>query len=248
MQPASLIEQREIMPRNWVSRPAVPFLARFLGKFVLDIMPAALASVIGGFLFTQYQFGHTTPKPALEAVTPASAEMLALVRDEHAMIIDYLKAQAVAEKGKLVAGNADSHDADANATADAGAKPSTKSTDLRLALDTTAHRVAAASAQRPAPARVKSTPTPAPAPVVSAPHAPLVIAQADLGAPPVDPAVPTGRLARDPDSLLGKTLDIKDHVVAATGHVVSAIGDVFTSMGERIGSVVTGGRQFASDS
>jgi hypothetical protein len=246
MQPASLIEQREIMPRNWVSRPAVPLLARFLGKFVLDIMPAALASVIGGFLFTQYQFGHTTPKPALEAVTPASAEMLALVRDEHAMIIDYLKAQAVAEKGKLLAANADSHDADASATADAGVKPAAKSTDLRLALDTTAHRVAAASAQRPTPPRAKSTPTQTPA--VSPPHAPLVIAQADLGVPPVDPAVPTGRLARDPDSLLGKTLDIKDHVVAATGHVVSAIGDVFTSMGERIGTVVTGGRQFASDS
>ena len=38
--------------------PGVPLLAGFLGKFVLDILPAALASVIGGFLFTQYQAGH----------------------------------------------------------------------------------------------------------------------------------------------------------------------------------------------
>ena len=30
---------------SWATRPAVPIVARFLGKFVLDIMPAALASV-----------------------------------------------------------------------------------------------------------------------------------------------------------------------------------------------------------
>src|SRR5580700_7551209 len=42
-----------------VTGHGAPLLARFAGKFVLDIMPAALASVIGGFLFTQYQFGQT---------------------------------------------------------------------------------------------------------------------------------------------------------------------------------------------
>ncbi len=89
---------------GWAVRPAVPILARFLGKFVLDIMPAALASVIGGFLFTQYQFGHTPAQhPAAEAVAPASAEMLALVRDEHAMIVDYLKSQMAAEKSREAA-------------------------------------------------------------------------------------------------------------------------------------------------
>src|SRR5215469_17674606 len=84
-----------------------PLLARFLGKFVLDIMPAALASVIGGFLFTQYHFGHSAPKPVLEQVTPASAEMMAMVRDEHAVIIDYLKTQMAAEKSRVAAEDAD---------------------------------------------------------------------------------------------------------------------------------------------
>ena len=82
-------------------------MTRFVGKFVLDIMPAALASVIGGFLFTQYHFGHSAPKPVLEQVTPASAEMMALVRDEHAMIIDYLKTQMAAEKSRAAAEDAD---------------------------------------------------------------------------------------------------------------------------------------------
>ena len=33
-----------------------PLVLRFLAKFVLDIMPAALASVIGGFLFSHYHW------------------------------------------------------------------------------------------------------------------------------------------------------------------------------------------------
>jgi hypothetical protein len=243
MQPVWSSEQRE-MPRsgvsgNLIARPAAPFLARFVGKFVLDIMPAALASVIGGFLFTQYQFGHTSPKPQLEAVTPASAEMLAMVRDEHAVIIDYLKAQTAAEKNKLaaVAEPADTREASA-ANSDAGSKPAAKPADLRVALDASAHR-AAVVLPRPAPVLAKAA-------IASPPQPPLVIAQADQPAAQAD-AQPD-RLARDPNSLLGKTLDLKDHVVAATTNVVSAIGVVFTSVGEHIGSVVTGGRQFASDS
>src|SRR5271170_1576544 len=82
----------------------MPLLVRFLGKLVLDIMPAALASVIGGFLFTQYQFGRSPEqRPALVQVTPASTEMMQLVRDEHAMIVDYLKTQMEAEKSRLAA-------------------------------------------------------------------------------------------------------------------------------------------------
>ncbi len=47
------------------------------------------------------------PRPALEQVTPASAEMMALVRDEHAMIVDYLKTQMAAEKSRVAAEDAD---------------------------------------------------------------------------------------------------------------------------------------------
>src|SRR5439155_20034410 len=82
------------------------------------ILPAALASVIGGFLFTQYQFGRTAPpQPALEQISPASAEVLALVRDEHAAIISYLDLQMAAEKSRLAAQDAET----ARAVADAKA-------------------------------------------------------------------------------------------------------------------------------
>jgi hypothetical protein len=211
----------EVMPRNWLAPREAPLLARFLGKLVLDVLPAALASVIGGILFTQYQFGHVgPPRHAAQQVAPASAEMLALVRDEHAMIIDYLKSQMAAQKSRLAAQDQDA--------ARAAAEPVLA--EAEVAAEPPARRNAAVPvALKPAATRSKSPAASVPVPV-PAPHPPLLIAQADQNA-----AAPTDRLAHDPDSLLAKTLDFKDNVVAATRHAVSVIGDVFNSVGERLG-------------
>ena len=57
-----------------------------------------------------------------------------------------------------------------------------------------------------------------------------MIAQAD----PSQNAQPSDRLASDPDSLLGKALDMKDHVVAGARRAVSAIGDMFATRWRRI--------------
>jgi hypothetical protein len=231
MQPCRIVEQGGITRKGTTLQVPAPLLARFLGKIVLDVMPAALASVIGGFLFTQYQFGHGVPHPALEQVQPASAEMMALVRDEHAVIIDYLKAQTAAEKSRLAAADIDA------------ARPAP---DAKVAPDVPIRHVAAVVvAAKPAALRSR-----VPAAAAAVPRAPLVIAQAgpnaELATVPADGAASDDRLARDPDSLLAKTLDLKDHVVAATRHVVSAIGDVFSSVGERIGGPQAGPRQFNS--
>jgi hypothetical protein len=249
MQPNGVSRATGITPYNATSLPQPPLVARFLGKFVLDILPAALASVIGGFLFTQYQFIHATAlRPATEAVAPASAEMIQMVRDEHAMLIDYLKAQRTAEKNRL-AGQDDANaraEADAKAAADAKANVEKAVAEKAIA-GAAVRRVAAAA--KPTAARAKPPVVAVSTPAVT-PHAPLVIAQAEQndGA-----AAQPGRLARDPDSLLAKTLDIKDHVVDATRHVVSAIGDVFASIGERIGGganpdAAPATRQFSSAS
>jgi hypothetical protein len=80
----------------------LPVLLRFLAKWVLDVLPAALASVIGGFLVTHYQAARAVaPAPAAEQAAPASAQMLRLVHDEHALIVDFLNAQLAAEKQRL---------------------------------------------------------------------------------------------------------------------------------------------------
>jgi hypothetical protein len=215
------------------TRPRVPFLARFAGKFVLDIMPTALASVIGGFLFTQFHFGRPAlPHPALEQVTPASAEMMALVRDEHAMIVDYLKTQMAAEKTRQAAQDVD-----------AGSQTAEIKHDEAPVVPV--HRVVVASAAaKPGASHTKPLPV-----VAVAPHAPLVIAMAETSANPNDNAAPPGRLARDPNSLLAKTLDLKDHVVDATRHVVGMISDVvFAPFSDSSKDIPPPERQFSSAS
>jgi hypothetical protein len=221
---------RGIQP-NRLARPGAPWVARFAGKVVLDVLPAALASIIGGFLFTQYHLGHAAPQ--LVAVQPASPEMMAMVRDEHALIMNYLKAQTAAEERR----NAVEDAASAHAAADARA-----TADAKLANALTASQTAErASAAPVGPVKVASVHRKPLTALAATPHAPLAIAQVNepAAAPVADAVASDDRLASDPDSLLAKTLDLKDHVVAATRHVVSAIGDVFNSVGGSLGGVMS---------
>jgi hypothetical protein len=246
------------------TRRQIPLLGRFASKFMLDILPAALASVIGGFLFTQYQFGRTAPpQPALEQISPASAEVLALVRDEHAAIISYLDLQMAAEKSRLAAQDTETARAVADAKAAQEAARQENEAREKAAAELTAVETKLASV---APNRHGAAPGPAPAAQVkiavprarptdtsaAGAHAPLVIAQvekqAGQNAPQNEASPPADRLARDPDSLLAKTLDLKDHVVAATWHAVTAIGDAFATVGERIGGAAPNARPFSFDS
>jgi hypothetical protein len=75
----------------------IPLLGRFLST-------AALASLMGGVLLS-YQWGHGAG-PSMAQVTPASPEMMQLVRDEHGLVATMLKAQLAAEKRELAAGGA----------------------------------------------------------------------------------------------------------------------------------------------
>ena len=237
---------RDPAPRNCTAHTEFPFLARFVGKFVLDILPAALASVIGGFLFTQYQLGRAAPPPA-EQMSPASAEVLALVRDEHEAIIGYLKSQMAAEKSRLAVQDAET----ARAVADAKAAQENEAHDkalaeqnaaeIKLAAAAPAHHLAAVTSAKVAVPRPK--PAAAPNPVVA-----TQVAMVQSEQNPQQNAAPADRLARDPDSLLAKTLDLKDHVVAATKQAVAALGDMFASVGERIGGSAPSARPFSSDS
>jgi len=213
--------------------PRGPWLVRVLGKVVIDVMPGALASLIGTLLIAQYQFTHQAA-PQLVAVQPASADTMARLRDEHAMIMDYLKTQIAAEQSRNSAEDA----ASARAAADA------KLANEKLAAEVLARLGGSAPLTKPAAPHAKA---PAVTTIAAAPQAPLVIAQI----PPEqdDTAAQSGHLASDPNSLLAKTLDLKDHVVATARHVVSAIGDVFASLGDRIGGAMTPPpRQFTSNS
>ena len=202
------------MPQN------TPLLTRFLAKIVLDILPAALASVVGGLLLTHYQLGRfAAPAPAVEQSAAASAEMMKLVRDEHALIVDFLNAEVAAEKQRLIAGEI-----------------------------TTSQANASARSLSPAAApRHVAVATVAAKPVV--PHEPAVAAAASAPAAPVviTPAPPIGaEPAHDPDSLLAKTAKVKDNVLSATlgatWRVAMTIGGIpssIASFGDRIGAPTT---------
>jgi hypothetical protein len=187
----------------------MPLLARLLTKLLHDVLPAALASLIGGLLFTHFQLARMV-EPAAQ-VTSASAEMMQLLRDEHGLIVNFLKAEMTKEKTQLAAAE----------------------TAPRVVPDDAAPAAAAVAAPRPAAVAVAAGKPVAhgKTAVVGASLPPLVLVQAqqDESAKPA---------ARDSDSLLAKTIGIKDHVVAVTQRVVSAIGGIpswIGAIGDHIG-------------
>jgi hypothetical protein len=221
-QPTELVKYiapKDLAPKNLTP---TPLFKRFVGKLVVDVLPATFVSVLGGLIIAQYQLKHASAShPATEQVVPASAEMMQLVRDEHAVIIDYLKAQMAAEKNRHAAEDAAS--AEARAAAEAPPAP------VALPPQRPAAPAATVVAAKPVAPRVKV----AAAPTVP-PHAPLAIAQNEQAASPA----PVAETAPESKSLFIRTLEIKDHVVGATWHVVSAIGGIpswIASMGDRVG-------------
>ena len=223
--------QGQVVPRTAIVAQDAPLVVRLLGKFVLEILPASLASVIGGLLLAQYQLGHpAAPAAAAQPPAPASAEMVRLVREEHTMIRDFLLAQNAAEKSRVAAADA----ADARADSDASA-------------------LAAAALRRTASVSTKPVALPLPrvrASVVAAttevaPQGPLVIAQPiEISAPPPSPFAPPAAIAPPPPvaiggqpaSLVTTTLAIPGHMVGAALHAVSAIGGIPSWIGTRLGN------------
>lgn len=205
------------------SRP-MAFPLRFVGKLVLEVLPPALASIIGGFVFTQYQLARpATPQPSTEQAEPASPEMMQLVRDEHALLLNFLKAQTAAEQNRTKL-------ADEAATA-------------------SAEKIMAPTAVPPLPAPVRRPAVAAAAAKPAAARTPMVIARAEQvesgapGAPsPAAPAnvdrasaAPAASDAGRQGSLVGQTLAVTGHVVAVTLHAVSVIGGIPAWIGNRIG-------------
>ena len=211
--PQQVMQQGGVASATAAMPQQVPLLARITGKFVLEVLPAALASVIGGFLFTQYQFGRpAVPPPAAEQAEPATSEMMKFVRDEHGMILDFLKAEEAAEKTRLAA-----NDKEASAAVDAkGTVPS-------------ARRIAAAKP------RSKPAVTVAAAAPVTPPRTQVLVARAEqVDSPPPAAAAAAAPAPSEHKSLADKTLAIRDHVLSATWHAVSTIGSIPSWIGHRL--------------
>ncbi len=218
-----------------------PLVLRFIAKFVLDIMPAALASVIGGFLFSHYHWGYSAvPAPVGEQHAAASAEMMKLVRDEHTLIVDFLNAELKAERSRLTAGEkpmADQAPAHASLAAPVETRPaaapprrSVVAMTAPAAKPVTLRETAAAVPQRAFPIAVPPTPAPPP-------YREAAIAAHEASTPVVDTTVPrpplpigSARPSESGPSLITRAIDktaaIKDGVVGATQHAADAIAGI----------------------
>jgi len=199
-------------------RNKAPILGGLLRKLLLDVMPTAFASAIGGFLLTHYGFNRAA-EPVAAQVAPASPEMMQVLRDEHGLIVNYLKAHVANEKKQLAA---------------ADAEPRVAAVEPQPAA------VSPAPPARPTVATVAFAKPPQPrskVPAVDAAQAaPLTVAPS-LSPPPTTAEAANAAPANS-NSLLARTIGIKDHVVAATQSVVSAIGGIpswFGAIGDRIG-------------
>jgi hypothetical protein len=224
-----------------------PLVVRLGGKLVLEVLPAALASAIGAFLFAQYQFDRSAPAAhATPAVAvPASAEMLQLVREEHAMIRDFLTAQQTAAQNRAVAANA--ADAEADPAVDTtltvavpqpAAQPSAPKAVSRhdkTIIAAAGTRQGAAAALPPIViAGARPAGTTAPVLVASAQPA----ATASIAAPTgvSASALPDGSLLPPAHpSIVAQTLAVPGHVVSVTLHAVMAIGGIPSWLGHRFG-------------
>jgi len=72
--------------------PVRPYLRRFVRKFVFDVIPGALASLVGAMLFAQH---WPQPAPAVRVADAGHAvqsqEITRLVREEHDLMVAFIK-------------------------------------------------------------------------------------------------------------------------------------------------------------
>ena len=78
---------------------ALGMISKISSKFFHEVMPVALASVIGTMLVNHYSRQPISPPVVVQATPPASAEaMFQTLRDEQVLIADYLRRDADAKR------------------------------------------------------------------------------------------------------------------------------------------------------
>ena len=82
--------------------PVRPYLRRFARKFVFDVLPGALASVVGAMFFAQHW--AQPPQPVrvdvAERVAVQSEQIAQMIRDEHALMVEFLKKEQERETAR----------------------------------------------------------------------------------------------------------------------------------------------------
>jgi hypothetical protein len=75
---------------------AFGFVSKISGKFFQEIMPVAVASIIGTLLVNHYSHRSASPPIVVQSPPPPPDAVLQTLHDEHELIVDYLKRDAEA--------------------------------------------------------------------------------------------------------------------------------------------------------
>src|SRR5215510_13487307 len=81
-------------------------LQQFLSKFAMDVVRTALASAICALLFAHQWTQSTPPSAASQPTTGpvssvAGAQAVQMIRDEHGLVAEYLKAEHAKERAVI---------------------------------------------------------------------------------------------------------------------------------------------------
>jgi hypothetical protein len=203
------------------------FHSRFFSKLFYELLPAAIVSVLGTFLINKYA-RPTDPPPQPVAEAPANAELVRLLREQQAMLADYLKKTAETRQRTGLAAEPETE------TLKAAERGATQA--LREAKAAEARAVAAARAGTEAPERKLSRQPPQqrpekPVPEQAAASEPLQLHPA-VGAPaPVQPppqiAAPVVVMPPAPPRENMAVSTLRD-AMSAIERIPARIGDWFT--------------------
>ena len=77
-----------------------PLLHRFLSKFLYDILPAALASIVGAMFFAQQWARPPQNSPMADRAAAQAEQVMQMIRDEHVLMVEFLKKQQQLEAAR----------------------------------------------------------------------------------------------------------------------------------------------------
>ena len=108
---------------------ALGFLSKASSKFFHEVTPVALASVIGTVIVNHYSHGAAPPPVILQPPPHLPDAVVEALRDEHQLIVDYLKRDAQAKQATADEGGPGRTATPAPAVKEAPTRPRVASTE-----------------------------------------------------------------------------------------------------------------------
>jgi hypothetical protein len=164
---------------------------RFLSKFAMDVIRATAASAVAALLFTHMQWTQTPASAPTQPTAPTTAnpQSTQIVRDEHDLMVEYLKAERAKERAAIEKEIRESKEAAAKEAVakEAAAKEARDAKLARIAAEAAA-RQADIDSRKLAPAPKPALAHALPAPLTDGVNAALLASPSPASPAPASPA------------------------------------------------------------